>query len=168
MELGWSIFTGNSSVIIRFQFQFSGTGLALRGGARRVISILPKYQRDHGTLSEPLHLLTSPLTYSNRTEADKFQKCLREKRLLQPVPPSYSSSHPKGTDPAWTVTGVRDVRHLSEKVRKHENTRAHMDNSVQLTLATLGRMNIATQLDDGHRIAVRKHSEELTCESMGD
>ena len=62
-----------------------------------------------------------------------------------------------GTDPARTVTGVRVIKHLSEKVRKHENTRTHMDNSIKL--AMLGRVNIATQLDDGHRIAVRKHNE---------
>lgn len=64
-----------------------------------------------------------------------------------------------GTDPAWTVTGVRDMKHLSEKVKKHESTRTHMDNAVKLAL--LGRVNIATQLDDGHRIAVRKHNEEV-------
>lgn len=64
-----------------------------------------------------------------------------------------------GTDPAWTVTGVRDMKHLSEKIKKHENSRAHMDNSVKL--AVLGRQNIATQLDDGHRLAVRRHNEEV-------
>ena len=48
---------------------------------------------------------------------------------------------------------MRDTKHLSEKVRKHENTRAHMDNSVKL--AMLGRVNVAMQLDDCHRIAVR-------------
>lgn len=64
-----------------------------------------------------------------------------------------------GADTAWTVTGVRDMKHLSEKIRKHENTRAHMDNSVKL--AILGRVNIATQLDDGHRIAIRKHNAEV-------
>ena len=53
------------------------------------------------------------------------------------------------TDAAWTTTGVRDMKHLSEKVRKHENTRAHMDNAMKL--ATLGRVNIAMQLDDGQR-----------------
>ncbi|KAM4567259.1 zinc finger MYM-type protein 1-like isoform 2-T3 [Odontesthes bonariensis] len=65
-----------------------------------------------------------------------------------------------GTERAWTVTGVRDMKHLSEKIKKHENTRAHMDSSVKL--AILGRQNIATQLDDGNRLAVRKHNEEVT------
>ncbi|XP_075965760.1 histone-lysine N-methyltransferase SETDB1-B isoform X3 [Anarhichas minor] len=60
---------------------------------------------------------------------------------------------------AWALTGVRDMKHLSERVKKHENTRAHMENSVKL--AILGKVNIATQLTDGHRIAVRKHNEEV-------
>ncbi len=34
-----------------------------------------------------------------------------------------------------------------------------MDNSVKLVI--LGRVNIATQLDEGHRIAIRKHNEEV-------
>lgn len=33
--------------------------------------------------------------------------------------------------------GVRDTKHLSEKIRKHENTRAHMNN--YLKLGMLGR-----------------------------
>lgn len=64
-----------------------------------------------------------------------------------------------GTDTAWTVTGVRDMKHLSEKIKKHECTRAHMENTVKLTM--LGRANIATQLDEGHRLGVRKHNEEV-------
>jgi len=32
-----------------------------------------------------------------------------------------------------------------------------MDNSVKI--AILGRQNIATQLDDGHRLAERKHED---------
>ncbi|MBN3306323.1 FOXM1 protein, partial [Amia calva] len=64
-----------------------------------------------------------------------------------------------GTDPAWTAMGVRNMKHVSEKVRKHENTGAHMDNSVKL--AILRRVNIATQLDDSHSIAMRKHNEEV-------
>ena len=51
------------------------------------------------------------------------------------------------------------MKHLSEKIKKHENTRAHMDNSVKL--AILGRQNIAMQLDDCHRLSVRKHNEEV-------
>jgi len=47
------------------------------------------------------------------------------------------------------------MKHLSEKIEKHQSTLK--DNSAKL--AILGRQNIATQLDDSHRMAVRKHEE---------
>nr|XP_054598746.1 zinc finger MYM-type protein 1-like [Nothobranchius furzeri] len=64
-----------------------------------------------------------------------------------------------GTDKAWIESGVTDMKHFSEKVKKHESSQAHMDNTVKL--AMLGRANIAMQLDEGHRLAVRKHNEEV-------
>ncbi|XP_053726658.1 zinc finger MYM-type protein 1-like isoform X1 [Synchiropus splendidus] len=64
-----------------------------------------------------------------------------------------------GTDTAWTVTGVRDMKHLSERIKKHDGTRAHMVNTVKLAL--LGSASIATQLDERHRIGVKKHNEEV-------
>ncbi len=33
-----------------------------------------------------------------------------------------------GADQTWTVTGVRDMKHLSEKVRKHENALGYSHN----------------------------------------
>ncbi|XP_068431873.1 zinc finger MYM-type protein 1-like [Clinocottus analis] len=64
-----------------------------------------------------------------------------------------------GTDSSWTDTGVRDMKHLSEKIKQHESTRTHMDNSVKL--AILGKVNIAPQLDDAHKRAVKKHNEQV-------
>ena len=58
-----------------------------------------------------------------------------------------------GTDTTWTVTGVRDLKHLSECIKKHECSKVHMNNAVKL--AMLGRISIAAQLDEGHRIRVR-------------
>ncbi|XP_051521195.1 uncharacterized protein LOC127421970 [Myxocyprinus asiaticus] len=54
------------------------------------------------------------------------------------------TDEPKTRNELLQSTGVTDMQHLSKKVRKHENTRAHMDNSVKL--AILGRVNIAIQL----------------------
>lgn len=60
---------------------------------------------------------------------------------------------------AWTVSGVTDMKHFSEKVKKRESCEAHMDNTVKL--AMLGRANIVVQLHEGHRLAVKKHNEEV-------
>ena len=51
------------------------------------------------------------------------------------------------------------MKHLSEKIKKHESMRAHMENTMKL--AMLGTTNIAAQLDAGHRIGVKKHHEEV-------
>lgn len=69
--------------------------------------------------------------------------------------------HPEnGADIAWTTTGVTDMHHLLEKVKKHETAKMHMDSS--LKLAAFGTVNIATQLDDSYRIAVRRHNDEVS------
>ncbi|XP_051808999.1 zinc finger MYM-type protein 1-like isoform X2 [Acanthochromis polyacanthus] len=65
----------------------------------------------------------------------------------------------KGTDQAWIQTGMVDLKHLSEKVRRHEQARSHMENAMRLGM--FGRANIAAQLDDGYRIGIRKHNEEV-------
>ncbi|XP_030575216.1 uncharacterized protein LOC115772910 isoform X2 [Archocentrus centrarchus] len=65
-----------------------------------------------------------------------------------------------GTEAMWTATGVRDLKHLSEKCKRHENSRSHLDNAMKLSF--WGKLSIAQQLDEGYRIAVRRHSEEVT------
>lgn len=71
--------------------------------------------------------------------------------------------HPDGatTDSvAWTTTGVTDMHHLSEKVKKHESSKTHMDSC--LKFSTFGRVNIATQLDESYRLAVRRHNDKVS------
>lgn len=71
--------------------------------------------------------------------------------------------HPGGgsTDNmAWTVTGVSDMHHLSEKIKKHESSKVHMDSC--LKFSAYGRVNIATQLNEGYRLAVRRHNDEVS------
>ena len=63
------------------------------------------------------------------------------------------------SDSAWTETGITDLKHLSERLKKHERSMIHMNNCVKL--AMVGRMSIATQLDEGHRIGVRRRNEEV-------
>jgi hypothetical protein len=61
---------------------------------------------------------------------------------------------------AWTIKGVTDMQHLSDKVKKHEKAKNHMDSC--LKFSALGRVNIATQLDEGYRLAVLRHNDEVS------
>ncbi|KAJ8280031.1 hypothetical protein COCON_G00070970 [Conger conger] len=65
-----------------------------------------------------------------------------------------------GSDVVWTHSGVTDLKHLPDKCKKHELSRSHMEN--YLSLAMFGRPNITAQLDEGHRVGLRKHNEEVT------
>ncbi|KAM4628575.1 zinc finger MYM-type protein 1-like [Polymixia lowei] len=51
------------------------------------------------------------------------------------------------------------MKHISEKSKKHEQTRTHIENAMKL--AMFGKLNIAAQLDEGHRIEIRKYNEEI-------
>ncbi|XP_051790305.1 zinc finger MYM-type protein 1-like [Erpetoichthys calabaricus] len=65
-----------------------------------------------------------------------------------------------GTEVLWITTGVRDLKHLSEKCKRHECSHSHLDNSMRLHF--FGRLSIAEQLDEGYRIGIRRHNEEVT------
>lgn len=60
-------------------------------------------------------------------------------------------------DDIWTKTGIKDLKHLPEKCKKHSLSKRHVDN--EMSLAVLGKTNIRLQLDDGYRVSVRKHNE---------
>ena len=64
-----------------------------------------------------------------------------------------------GGDTAWTQQGVVDLKHVSCKIKKHECSSSHIGNCVKLSM--LGKVNIACQLDDGHRISVQRHNEQV-------
>ncbi|XP_034038832.1 zinc finger MYM-type protein 1-like [Thalassophryne amazonica] len=65
-----------------------------------------------------------------------------------------------GTDALWTTAGVRDLKHLSEKCKRHESSRSHLDNCLRLTF--FGRHSITEQLNEGYRISIRRHNKEVT------
>ncbi|XP_068423358.1 zinc finger MYM-type protein 1-like [Clinocottus analis] len=54
---------------------------------------------------------------------------------------------------------MRDLKHFTEKCKKHESCRSHQANSMKLTL--FGRLSIAEQLKEGYRLGIRKHNEEV-------
>jgi hypothetical protein len=52
-----------------------------------------------------------------------------------------------GGESNWTLTGIRDLKHLSERVKKHEASAAHVENYVKFNL--FGSTNILFQLNEG-------------------
>ncbi|XP_040189964.1 zinc finger MYM-type protein 1-like [Rana temporaria] len=65
-----------------------------------------------------------------------------------------------GTDTLWVSTGICDLKHLTEKCKRHEMTKSHLDNFMRLEF--FGKRSIGEQLDAGYRIGIRKHNEEVT------
>ena len=54
-----------------------------------------------------------------------------------------------GGDSAWTKTGIKDLVHITRKIDKHKASKSHVNNMLNLSL--LGSVNIASQLDAGHK-----------------
>ncbi|XP_018328999.1 zinc finger MYM-type protein 1 isoform X3 [Agrilus planipennis] len=65
-----------------------------------------------------------------------------------------------GGDKAWTEVGVKDLVHLNDKIKRHENSKRHLHNTMELTL--LGRTNIKAQLDSAYWINVQEHNDNVT------
>ncbi len=68
-----------------------------------------------------------------------------------------------GTETLCTTTGVCDLKHLSEKFKRHESSCSHLDNTMRIQF--FGKLSIAEQLDEGYRIGIRRHNEEVTKKS---
>ncbi len=65
-----------------------------------------------------------------------------------------------GIETLCITMGVCDLKHLSEKFKRHESSRSHLDNAMRLQL--FAKLSIAEQLDEGYRIGIRRHNEEVT------
>ncbi|XP_040195002.1 zinc finger MYM-type protein 1-like isoform X2 [Rana temporaria] len=65
-----------------------------------------------------------------------------------------------GTDKLWISTGFCDLKHLSVKCERHQMTQSHINNLVKLGF--FGKSSISEQLNEGNRIAVIRHNEEVT------
>ena len=64
-----------------------------------------------------------------------------------------------GGDHSWTIKGVTDLKHLNEKILKHEKSSKHICNVVDLSL--LGKVNIAAEIDSGYKLAIEKHNNQV-------
>lgn len=64
-----------------------------------------------------------------------------------------------GGDISWTKTGITHLGHLSEKIKKHENSFKHLQN--EASLKVLGTINIFDKIDSGYKIRIQRHNEEI-------
>jgi hypothetical protein len=64
-----------------------------------------------------------------------------------------------GGDATLTKTGVTDLGHLPEKIKKHESSAKHIRNVIDL--AMLRKVDIATSLSEAYRSSIKKHNEEV-------
>lgn len=62
-------------------------------------------------------------------------------------------------DPAWVKTGVTDLKHLGEKIKKHSICQKHLNCSLEF--ATLGRVDIRNQLSSVYRLEILKHNDTV-------
>lgn len=52
-----------------------------------------------------------------------------------------------------------DLKHLNEKIKKHENSAQHIKNSIDFGM--LGKINIATQVSEAYKLNIRKFNENV-------
>ncbi|XP_069683566.1 zinc finger MYM-type protein 1-like [Periplaneta americana] len=64
-----------------------------------------------------------------------------------------------GGEYIWTKTGVTDINHLTDRIRKHETSKSHIKNDLSLSL--FGKLDIARQLDSEYRNSVHLHNEKV-------
>nr|XP_020633894.1 uncharacterized protein LOC110070550 isoform X2 [Pogona vitticeps] len=58
----------------------------------------------------------------------------------------------------WTRTGVRDLKHLSDKIKRHETSQSHINSCLQLAILDA---KSAKQKDGSGQESVRKQNEEI-------
>nr|CAH7755638.1 unnamed protein product [Callosobruchus chinensis] len=56
----------------------------------------------------------------------------------------------------WARKGISDLHHLSEKIKKHESSRDHINSCT--TFALLGKVNIMSQLSSAYRESIILHN----------
>ena len=62
-------------------------------------------------------------------------------------------------DKAWTETGITDLKHLGEKVKKHRSSKKHLN--LNVSFAVLGKVDIRNQLNSAYRENVEKHNDQV-------
>ncbi|RYA69760.1 hypothetical protein DD592_26640 [Enterobacter cloacae complex sp. 2DZ2F20B] len=65
-------------------------------------------------------------------------------------------------DKAWTETGITDLKHLGEKVKKYRPSKKHLN--LNVSFAVLGKVDIRNQLNSAYRENVERHNEQVKTE----
>ncbi len=64
-----------------------------------------------------------------------------------------------GGERPWSRMGYKDLKHLSERIAKHESCGSHLDNAVKLGL--LGKVNVAAQIDSAYKCSIERHNKQV-------
>ncbi|CAG9832487.1 unnamed protein product [Diabrotica balteata] len=64
----------------------------------------------------------------------------------------------------WTKNGIKDLVHLSEKIKKHQHSKSHI--SAKLGFNLLGKQDIRQQLNSAYRLNIAKHNEQIKNNSL--
>ena len=64
-----------------------------------------------------------------------------------------------GGDSVWTNSGVQDLHHLQEKIKKHESSVKHVNYVIDLSF--LGKANIVQRLDTGFQVLTERHNAKV-------
>uniref|UniRef100_A0A8C5MYS6 KRAB domain-containing protein n=1 Tax=Leptobrachium leishanense TaxID=445787 RepID=A0A8C5MYS6_9ANUR len=64
-----------------------------------------------------------------------------------------------GGEASWTKYGVRDIKHLPAKIKKHEATFSHIENSLKIGM--FGTVDIIPQPSERSLASIGKHNEEV-------
>ena len=65
-----------------------------------------------------------------------------------------------GGDSSWSKTGFKTIGKLKEKLKKHEQSKAHMDNLV--SYAMVGTAQMRHYLSDAYRQTIEAHNAQVT------
>lgn len=62
-----------------------------------------------------------------------------------------------GGDSSWTFSGIGDLKHITERIRAHEFTKIHINNT--LSFRMFGKVNVLSMIDSGYQQSILRHNQ---------